>query len=984
VLTIGKLGTGQEAYYLDSVAGGIEDYYAGEGEAPGRWLGSGSRDLGLEGEVERAHLRRILAAEHPKTGRALAGRRGGLRVPGFDLTLSAPKSVSLLWALGDAETRQAVRECHDRAVDAALGYMERQAAWVRRGAGGTEGRRAHGLIGAAFRHRCSRAGDPQLHTHVLIANLVRGLDGRHSALDGTRVYRHAKSGGYLYQAQLRYELTRALGVTFQPIRRGAAEIEGAADEVLRGFSRRRAEIERALAERGLQSRQAARVAAVDSRRAKEQSVGAETLHARWRGRAAELGADLSRWSVGPRSIADSAIDRRELALWVTADRSHFDRRDVIQAICDGAPAGMTVERVERVADAFLASREVVQLSDTRFGPRYTTPEILALEHGVLEAVERLRNRGVGTVRSEILQRSLERRPLIATDQSEMVRHLTSDGDGVAVVVGRPGTGKTYALNAATEAWSAAGLNVRGATPTRAAAAALESAAGIPSVSVAAVLAELDDRAANGFGLTALPTGGVLVVDEAAMVGTRSIARLLHHVEAAEGKLVLVGDHRQLPELEAGGLFRALIARTRPIELREVHRHTHGLDRENVERIRQGRGAEAFELYRSEDRVVAAPDADTRRRSMVADWWRAFGKGEDAIMIAKRNADVAELNHEARGVMETAGALGEREVEVAGKAFAAGDIVVTRVNSTAHGVANRMRWQISNVEADGLIELKRLDSGARASLDSSYLERFNPQSGAPALQHGYAGTIYTAQGQSVQRALVAAEAAMSLEEFNTALSRSVGETHLYAVAVPEVEREEFAPREQGHRDPLDELVESMERSDGQLAAIDEARQAPLRELPSAELVARSETLRREILVQRRGAMDRKGARKTAPRADLSEPRADLAAIDAELAERRRLTISAARLSPPLYVREAIGERPDDAQGRHRWEQGLQEIERYRQMHSVTDRHRALGIEPGSGFAQAAYERVVHRVARVQRELSRTAPAHELDHSLDISV
>ena len=305
-----------------------------------------------------------------------------------------------------------------------------------------------------------------------------------------------------------------------------------------------------------------------------------------------------------------------------------------------------------------------------------------------------------------------------------------------------------------------------------------------------------------------------------MVGSRSLARLHDHVEAAEGKLVLIGDHRQLPELEAGGLFRALAERSDPIELAEVRRHRHALDREGVERVRQGRGAEAFETYREGERVVIATDTDSRREAMVADWWRASAGGGEAIMIAKRNADVAELNAQARKLLRASGALGEREVMVAGESFAVGDVVLTRVNSTPHGVANRMRWRVAAIDAEERIELERLSDGRRALLDHDYLERINPQSGAPALQHGYAGTIYVAQGQSVERAFVAAEAAMSLEEFNTALSRSVEETYVYAVATPEPSRSEFAPIEPERPDPLDELVGSMERPAAQLAAVDE--------------------------------------------------------------------------------------------------------------------------------------------------------------------
>ena len=605
----------------------------------------------------------------------------------------------------------------------------------------------------------------------------------------------------------------------------------------------------------------------------------------------------------------------------------------------------------QIADRFLASDQVVRLGEGPFGPRFTTPEILAIEQRLIGSADALRGAGRASAPEQIVTQVIERRPSIGADQAEMVRRLLTDGDGIALVVGRPGTGKTYALNGAAEGWASAGLQIRGAAPTRAAAAELEAAAGIPTVSVSALLGELDERAAahGPDGITALPRGGVLLVDEAAMVGSRPLARLHEHVEAAEGKLVLIGDHRQLPELEAGGLFRALAERSDPIELTEVRRHRHALDRDNVELVRQGRGAEAFETYRDAERVVMAPDADARREAMVADWWRSFADGQEAIMIAKRNVDVAELNTQARELLRASGALGQREVEVAGQPFAEGDVVLTRVNSTPHGVANRMRWRVAAIDAEGRIELERLADGRRAVLDRDYLDRVNPQSGAPALQHGYAGTIYVAQGQSVERAFLAAEAAMSLEEFNTALSRSVEQTDIYAVAAPEPAREEFSPREVEPPDPIDELVGSMERPAAQLAAMDEARAAPLRQLPTSELV----------------------------------PRAQEPLVEAELAERRRLVLAAARVSPPAYVREALGPRPEEPGKRARWERGLEEIERYRQAHGVTSSREALGAEPRSGFERAAYERARNHLAEAQRELGHSELSHELAHSIELA-
>ena len=167
MLSIGKLAAGQAKYYLEqahgrvdaiqSVAGGIEEYYTGPGEARGMWLGRGADELGLLGKVNESELRPLLEGLHPRTGEPLRTSNSPVRVAGFDLTFSAPKSVSILFALGDTE---AVRGAHDRAVREAFGYLERSAASVRRGQGGATVIQADGFAAAAFRHRTSRAGDP--------------------------------------------------------------------------------------------------------------------------------------------------------------------------------------------------------------------------------------------------------------------------------------------------------------------------------------------------------------------------------------------------------------------------------------------------------------------------------------------------------------------------------------------------------------------------------------------------------------------------------------------------------------------------------------------------------------------------------------------------------------------------------------------------------------------------------------------------------
>ena len=244
MLSIGKMVARSGEYYIATVANGREEYYTGSGESPGFWLGEGARRLGLEGAVDPDDLRRVLAGVSPNGEILTAGRVDeAKRVAGFDLTLSAPKSVSLLFGLSDPAVSAIVRGVHEDAVEQALGYLERHALGVRRGAGGQNSIGAEGLVAAAFTHRTSRAGDPQLHTHVLVANVAKGVDGIWSAADARLIYGHSRTAGFLYQGALRAGLTRALGVRFGEVSRGMAELDGVPKALLRAFSTRRREIE---------------------------------------------------------------------------------------------------------------------------------------------------------------------------------------------------------------------------------------------------------------------------------------------------------------------------------------------------------------------------------------------------------------------------------------------------------------------------------------------------------------------------------------------------------------------------------------------------------------------------------------------------------------------------------------------------------------------------------------------------------------------
>jgi ATP-dependent exoDNAse (exonuclease V) alpha subunit len=313
-------------------------------------------------------------------------------------------------------------------------------------------------------------------------------------------------------------------------------------------------------------------------------------------------------------------------------------------------------------------------------------------------------------------------------------------------------------------------------------------------------------------MTTLPRRAVVVIDEAAMVSTLQLAELVDHAVRREAKLVLVGDHRQLAEIEAGGAFRALARRLPLIELTENRRQTATWERDALALLREGDGRRALQLYEGQGRIERGEDVDEVRRRLVADWWSARDPDE-ALMIAFRRVDVADLNGRARALMRASGRLGPAELELPSGAFAVGDRVRLRRNDRRLGVANGERAMVVAVDVEnGTLALDV--GGRRVALDRAYLELTSDRAGA-SIVHGYAITGHSAQGMTCDRAFVLVTSEASREWCYTALSRGRQSNRIYAVA-PEDERLEYAPTRGRRRDVL---ADAFSRSDAQTLASD---------------------------------------------------------------------------------------------------------------------------------------------------------------------
>jgi conjugative relaxase-like TrwC/TraI family protein len=877
VLSIGKVTAGNVEYWEQQVAQGRDDYYSGKGESPGQWSGSGAEAIGLAGEVDGEVYRKVIGeGRDPESGERLrSSGRGGGSVLAFDLTFSAPKSVSLLYAVGDNETSEALREAHDEAVAAAMDYMEAEACGVRRGAGGARRLDGDGFISAKYRHRMSRAMDPQLHTHCVTANLTRGPDGRVSALDGERLYRQAAAGGHVYQAHLRAAVRERLPWwRWGEVRKGMAELETLEPALLREFSQRRVQIEEDLEENGRSRRRSAEKAALATRERKRHELGTEEWSADVRVRAAEHGlgrAELAALTGAPGTAA-GAVDREELAgrllgpAGLTENRNAFEHRDAVIAISAAHRDGLAAPRLRGQSAELLRRHGVLVLpSEER---RFTTEELLGHERAIVESAKRRgEERAAPRVNAAAAERALAQGaiPLIPEQRAAVV-DLATSGRGVESLEALAGTGKTTVAGALREVFESEGIRVMGVAPTARAARELVERAGIAgATTMARFRIDLERYGAGG----GEGRGAVLIVDEAGMAATRETAAIVVACERANTKVIAIGDPGQLASVQAGGWLGSISQRFGARRLTEVMRQRDATERRLLARVHAGE-PNAYVRHKLEVRALRRyGSGGEATQALVADWWAAQSRlpyGE-AVMISRDNATRERLNAAARELLREAGRLGEA-VELDGREFAVGDRVIARRNDRGRDLDNGMRATVRAVDAkSGEIVVETDASGVR-ELPASYARDH--------LEHAYALTGHGLQGGTVEWAGVAGiPSDFSRNWSYTALSRARGETRIYLVdeaSRATGRREEIAPPDErsAERPAQVRMERAMRVRDDEPLALDHFDPPALPGDPAAERGVPIEEAHAERIA-------------TPPEipADAARMRVEIAALDAKL-------------------------------------------------------------------------------------------------------
>ena len=756
-------------------------------------------------------------------------------VAGYDLTFSPVKSVSTLWAVADPHVAAQIELAHRAAVKDALTFIERHALFTRQGRNGIRQVNVTGLVAAAFTHRDSRAGDPDLHTHVAVANKVQTLDGRWLSIDGRVLFKATVAASETYNTALEHHLHDQLGVRFadrpdtDPGKGPVREIVGVDPVLNQRWSSRRVLIKErqgVLAARfqrdhgrpltPVEAVQLAQQATLETRDAKHEPRRSAEQRTAWHAQAAEtLGGPHAVQAVISKTLNPISITSPEVnAEWVAVTAGRVlaaveERRSTWQswhvyaeAQRQVRAANITTDKIDQLVELLVTealhtqSVSLARLEDGITEPKalrradgsrvytvagsdlFTSTRMLAAEQRLVAAAGRTDGRvvDVATVALALLESAANGNALDA-GQAALVRSMCSSGARLQLAIAPAGTGKTTAMRTLARAWRDSGGHVVGLAPSAAAAAQLRDATGAPAETLAKLTWSIHHGALPDW-VQRIGRSTLVIIDEAGMADTLSLDTAVDFIVRRGGSIRLIGDDQQLAAIGAGGVLRDIQASHGALRLTELHRFTDPAEAAATLALRDGQ-PEALGFYLDRQRVHVG-DPTTTLDGVFNAWQNDRSHGLDAIMLAPTRELVSNLNQRAR-IHRLAGTTPSREVELAdGNAASVGDSIITRSNdrrlriAATDWVKNGDRWTILNLTRTSGLRVRHVRNGRTVTLPAGYVRT--------ATELGYASTVHTAQGVTADTMHGVVTGGEPRQQLYTMLTRGRTANHLYLSVV----------------------------------------------------------------------------------------------------------------------------------------------------------------------------------------------------------
>lgn len=800
-------------------------------------------------QVRTAVARELFVAEHgrqPEDARELAGliarhsRPRTAAVAGFDLTFSPVKSVSTLWAVADPQVAARIELAHQGAVKDALAFIERHALFTRVGTNGVRQVDVQGMVATAFTHRDSRAGDPDLHTHVAVANKVQTKDGRWLSIDGRVLFKATVAASETYNTSLERHLRDGLGLRLaeranpDARKRPVREIVGVDPALNQRWSARRANIQARHSELAadfqrshgrpptpVESLHLAQQATIQTRQAKHEPRTLAEQRRTWATQAVDLlggrknlAAMISR-TVSPKVAPDAIVD----SVWVADASARVleameERRSTWQTWHVRAEAQRQVRGVEvatghvdRLVDLLVGEvLDARSVSLARPEPGIVEPEQLRRADGssvytvagaelftsvrVLHAEQRLvamagRVDGHAVEDSAVdmaLLESAANGVTLNAGQAALVRTMATSGARLQLAIAPAGAGKTTAMRALAGAWTEGGGTVVGLAPSATAAAALREQIGTNTDTLAKLTWSLTRGNLPQWAREIGPST-LVVIDEAGMADTLSLDAAAAYIVDRGGSVRLIGDDQQLAAIGAGGVLRDIQATHGATRLTELLRFSDPAEGAASLALREGR-PEALGFYLDSGRVNVG-DLATITGDVFTAWQADRGQGLDSIMLAPTCELVSELNQRARAhrlgeEQDPAGIPAGPALPIArladGNDASIGELIITRSNdralrtSSSDWVKNGDRWMVLGIHDAGDLNVQHTQSGRTVRLPAEYVQA--------STELGYATTVHTAQGVSVDTMHALASGQETRQQLYTMMTRGSLGNHIY--------------------------------------------------------------------------------------------------------------------------------------------------------------------------------------------------------------